>query len=78
MEFLKRILSQNHETSCMRLMSLISLTVGSLLAFGTLIKGDNLNNSASVIGIFVGAAFGGKVWQKYAEVPPKKSVKQEK
>ena len=55
-------------------MSLFSLLTGAVLAFLTLYKGENLNNSATVIGIFVGAAFGGKVWQKYAEAGTKDSI----
>jgi hypothetical protein len=68
MNFFKKLLSENNEVSCMRLMAIISLFVGSSIAYIALYKNCDLTSSAPTISIFVGAAFGGKIWQKYAEV----------
>lgn len=58
MKWLKALFSEDGSVSLMRVMALISLIVGAILAF----RGqDN-----SVI-VFVGSAFGGKIWQKSIE-----------
>ena len=64
MKLLKQLFSENSSVSMVRLMSLISLCVGAYLA----IRGQD-----SCVAIFVGAAFGGKISQKYIEVQGNKS-----
>lgn len=46
---------------------MISLFVGASIAYLSIFKGCALDSATPAIGVFVGAAFGGKVWQKYAE-----------
>lgn len=67
MNFLFKLFSEKNEVSCMRVMSMLSLLVGSAVAFYSQYKNCDLGAATPVISIFVGAAFGGKVWQKYAE-----------
>lgn len=67
MDLLKKLLSDNSGVSMMRLMSLLSLLFGAVIAFISLGKGRDLGADSTAIGIFVGAAFGGKVWQKSIE-----------
>lgn len=67
MNFFEKLFSEKSDISCMRFMSVLSLVVGSAIAFISLAKGNNLSNDSSTIAIFVGAAFGGKVGQKFAE-----------
>lgn len=67
MNFFQRLLSDDSDVSCMRLMSLISLFIGGSIAYVSLFENRDLSEASPTIGVFVGAAFGGKVWQKYAE-----------
>lgn len=71
MSFFQKLLSESGDVSCMRLMSLLSLLVGAALALYCLHKGTDIAGATPVISVFVGAAFGGKVWQKYAETAAK-------
>lgn len=45
----------------------MSLFIGGSIAYVSLFENRDLAAASPVIGIFVGAAFGGKVWQKFAE-----------
>lgn len=67
MNFFKKLISEDTGVSSLRFMSITSLFVGSSIAYITLFLGKDLANASPVIGIFIGAAFGGKVWHKYAE-----------
>lgn len=58
MNIFKEIFSENSEISIMRVMAVTSLIIGAVLAF----KGMDTS-----VYIFVGAAFAGKVTQKFIE-----------
>lgn len=73
MKIIKNILDEKSGISCMRLMSLLSLSIAGVISFIEVYRDCTLQDSMGTIGIFVGAAFGGKVWQKYAEVSGSKS-----
>ena len=66
--YLLKLFSENSEVSMMRVMSLLSLTVGSILAFVGLNKKNDPTSLAVLVGVFVGSAFGGKVMQKAQEI----------
>lgn len=61
------MLAENSQISSMRVMSLISLTSGIIIAIIGLVKGSNLSEVAILAGVFVGSAFGGKALQKFSE-----------
>lgn len=68
MKLVSAILSDNSHISSMRLMSLISLIIAGYIAiYGISTKAD-LNGVAMLCGVFLTAAFGGKVAQKMSEV----------
>ena len=67
MEFLKKLLASGGAISTMRVMGFWSLFVGSFLAIVGLYKGMNLLELSALCGVFIGAAFGGKVAQKSLE-----------
>jgi len=64
---LRQILSENPDASCMRLMALLSLVIGGAIAFIGLYRGTDITGLSLLCGVFVGSAFGGKVWQKSVE-----------
>lgn len=66
MNFIKDMFSESSDVSCMRVMAFLSLLIGAGLSFYTVTKGT-LPGAIPVIAIFVGAAFGGKIGQKYLE-----------
>lgn len=59
-KFLFALFNENSEISAMRVMAVMSLLIGAILAS----KGAD----STIVAIFVGAAFGGKVAQKFAEI----------
>lgn len=67
MGFLKNLFSENTSVSCMRVLSVISLLAAVGIAYISLYKGCTLDNATGTLTIFVGAAFGGKIWQKAYE-----------
>lgn len=67
MNFLSKLFSDSGDVSAMRIMSMFSLAVGASIAFISLYKNNQVGEAAPAIGIFVGAAFGGKLGQKYME-----------
>ena len=70
---LNQLLSESGSISCMRVMSLLSLCVGAFIAiYAEIAEINQLNSALPVVSVFVGAAFGGKAWQKYSEVSNKK------
>lgn len=75
MDFLNRLLSEENRISSMRLMAILSLLTGSGIAFTCIFKGIPLSDASPTIGIFVGAAFGGKAWQKQIETNGAKNGK---
>jgi hypothetical protein len=71
-EFLGKLISDSSDVSAMRVMAFTSLLTGIGLAIGGLYRGSDLSQLSVLVGVFVGAAFGGKVTQKFAEMMEKK------
>jgi uncharacterized membrane protein YcaP (DUF421 family) len=67
MEFIKKMLSGESEVSCMRVMSMISLLMGGLIAGIGLFKGVDLSELSILAGVFVTSAFAGKAAQAFSE-----------
>lgn len=67
----RMVFSEESGISMMRVMSLVSLTVGSILGLAGLWMRIDLTQLALLCGVFVGAAFGGKTVQKFAELASK-------
>ena len=65
--FLKAMFSEDSGVSSTRVMSFISLVIGAYLAIHGLDMRVDLMSLAALVGVFVGGAFGGKVWQKSIE-----------
>jgi hypothetical protein len=74
-QILKQLFSDSGEISMMRVMAMISLLAGIILAFVGISKTPiDYSGVSLLVGVFVGAAFGGKVAQKSVEssvTPPK-------
>ena len=67
--------SETGEVSEMRVMSLISLFVGSFIAIYGMTKTPvDYSGVAMLAGLFIGAAFTGKIAQKRVEVDGQKSA----
>lgn len=66
-KFISSLLSDSGEVSAVRVMALVSLTVGLVVAIYGVYKGKDLSGLAQVCGVFVGPAFAAKVGQKFAE-----------
>lgn len=69
MKFLKALFSSKSEVSSMRVMCMVSLALGGGIAVYGIVKDRDLSALAVLCSVFVGAAFGGKVGQKFAEKP---------
>ncbi len=67
MGFFLKLLSDDTEVSCGRLMSLVSLSMGAGVAFITVYLNRDMTAASPIVGIFVGSAFGGHVAGKYME-----------
>lgn len=67
MSFFSKLFSESGDVSCMRVMAVLSLVFGVFVACYCLHGGHDLANATPTIAVFVGAAFGGKVGQKYLE-----------
>lgn len=66
-DFLLKLVSEKSEISSMRVMSLFSVLSATGLAVYGINKGQPLDSLSILCGVFLGAAFGGKVSQKFAE-----------
>lgn len=66
-KLIEKLLSSNGDVSTMRLMSLVSLLIGIIIGIYGVYTGKDLSGVAQVCAVFVGAAFAGKVTQKFAE-----------
>ena len=66
-QFLLDLLSEQSKISTMRLMSLMCALAAIGLAFYGIDKGQQLDALSILCGVFLGAAFGGKVSQKAFE-----------
>ena len=66
--FLKSCLSQDSSVSSMRIMSFIALFAAiGVTAYG-MYRAFNLTELSLLVGVFIGAAFGGKAYQKKIEL----------
>ncbi len=66
--WVKSVLTEKSGVSSTRVMSFISLFVGAYLAIHGLNTTSDLMGLSALCAVFVGAAFGGKVWQKSMEL----------
>lgn len=62
-----KLFSENSEVSMMRVMSMLSLSAGIVIGAYGLCTNKDMSALSMLCGVFVGAAFGGKVGQKFAE-----------
>lgn len=67
LDFVKSLLSENSPISTARFMSVISLFVGSGLGIYGMYHCKDLGGVAQLCAVFIGAAFVGKVGQKFIE-----------
>jgi hypothetical protein len=67
MNFIKEMLSDSGSISCMRVMSIVSMFAGTGIAIVGIYKGQDLSKLAILVSVFVGAAFGGKAIQAFAD-----------
>lgn len=67
MGFVKKLLSGSSDVSMVRVMALLSLTVGVSIGLYGVYTGKDLSGIAQVCGVFVGSAFAAKTVQKFAE-----------
>lgn len=64
---MREIFSENGKLSTLRLMSFISLLVGCFIGIAGLYLGKDLLSLSALCGVFVTAAFSGKLIQKHIE-----------
>lgn len=65
--FVTELLSESGAISTTRVMSLLSLGIGAIIAIGGLLMDKDPSGVAQICGIFVGSSFAAKVTQKYME-----------
>ena len=71
MDFIKNMLSGSGEVSSMRVLCVGAFIIASLMAFfalGLVYFGKDITQVTILVGMFLGAAIGGKVTQKAIEV----------
>lgn len=71
-DFLTQMFSESSTISAMRVMAVISLLMGCGIAIYGIAKSADLGGISEVCAVFVGAAFTGKVVQKFSEAKSKK------
>lgn len=65
---LKKLLEESgDDVSMIRVMSILSLLTGMVIGLYGVYAGKDLSGVAAICAVFVGAAFTGKVAQKFAE-----------
>lgn len=69
--WLSKLFAENSDVSWTRVAGTFCVLAATGIAFYTLAKGCSLDGSSTTIGLFLGAAFGAKVSQKFAEVKGK-------
>ena len=68
-EFIQELLAENGKVSSIRAMAFIALMFGGVIAmYGITHPNPDYSGITLLAGMFVGAAFGGKVMQKCVEV----------
>jgi hypothetical protein len=65
--FLLAVFEPRSAVSSVRFYAFISLLVGSALAFVGMFRNEDLYALATLCSVFIGGAFGGSVWHKFAE-----------
>lgn len=67
-DFLIELFSEKGKISSMRAMAFLALVIGGFISiYGMTQENPDYSGIAILAGMFVGAAFGGKVLQKHAE-----------
>ena len=64
---LSKLFSDSGDISMMRVMAFLALIFGATIAILGMAIGKDLNQLATLSGVFLGSAFGGKVVQKAFE-----------
>lgn len=67
MNVIREVLSEQGSISCMRVLSCVSLLVGSGIAIYGITHSKDLSGVTMLVSVFVGSAFGGKILQKKDE-----------
>lgn len=67
---LNSMFSETGDISSVRVMALLCVLAAILIALIGMYKGSDLMGLSALCGVFLGAAFGGKVMQKKSETPP--------
>jgi hypothetical protein len=65
--FIISMLKEGDQISCGRVLSLLSLIIGAVIAILGLYLDKDLNALSVLVGVFVGSGMLGKVGQKFAE-----------
>lgn len=65
---MKALLSDEGNVSMTRFLSLLCVMAALLISFFTLYKDLSADTAVGLVSVFLGAAFGGKIAQKFAEV----------
>lgn len=65
--YISKLLSENKDVSCMRVMSIISLVFGGIVAILSITSKVEMSGAAQMVSVFVVSAFGGKTLQKHME-----------
>ena len=76
-KFLLALFSSSSEVSTMRVMSVFALVVAAVISIIGIYRGIDLSELATLAGVLVGAAFGGKAMQKFAEVKSENTDEEE-
>jgi len=70
-DFIKELFSESSKVSSMRVMAISALITAIILAIYdfiyTNITGKNIPDAVTLVGLFLGAAFGGKTISKWSE-----------
>lgn len=68
MNYLKELLSDVGNASMTRFMSLLCILAAISISIVTVCKNQSLDSAVGLVSVFLAAGFGGKVFQKHAEV----------
>lgn len=69
-EFFRALLSDQGDLSMTRFMSLVCVIAALTISVVCLYKGQSADSIVGLVGVFLAAAFGGKVAQSFAEKEP--------
>ena len=68
MSWFKSLFSESSDVSMTRFLSFVCVISATLIAVYGVLKGSELSTLSVLCGTFLGAGFGGKVVQKFAEI----------